>query len=184
MNKQARLDQIATDIERCARCKLHTVGMAVPGEGSANAKVMFIGEAPGKNESQTGRPFIGRSGKLLRKLIAEAGLTDDQIYITSPVKRLPEYVTPKKDDIAHGRTHLNEQIDIINPRYLVLLGSVAVQAVLEEKMPVSTMHGHIVSKNNRNYFVTVHPAAALRFTKMKNILLEDFIALKQLISKK
>lgn len=182
MDKQAKLDVITQQIEECELCKIDKVGKAVPGEGNPDADVVFIGEAPGKTEAATGRPFIGRSGKLLRKLIAEAGLTDDEVYITSPVKRLPTYVTPKPADIAHGKVHLDAQLAVIEPKVIVMLGSVAAQALLGEKIPVSTRHGEIIEKDGRKYFVTVHPAAALRFTKMRNLLLEDFKKLKVIIS--
>jgi DNA polymerase len=127
--KQQALKIIAKMIERCRICKKGKIGKAVPGEGNADADVVFIGEAPGKTEAATGRPFVGRSGKLLRGLIAGAGLKDDRVFITSPVKYLPEYVTPTPADIAHGRKHLMEQLDIIKPKVAVLLGATAVRAV-------------------------------------------------------
>lgn len=182
MNKQIKLELIAQEIENCDECKKNAVGKAVPGEGNPDADIVFIGEAPGRTESQTGRPFVGRSGKLLRKLINEAGLSEEEVYITSPVKRLPQYVTPKQKDIAHGRVHLEKQLEVIEPKIIVMLGSVAVQALLGYKVPVSTRHGEIIEEQRRKYFVTVHPAAALRFTKMKNLLLEDFIQLKKIVS--
>lgn len=183
MYKQKRLDEIARNIQECDICKAGKTGKAVPGEGNPDADVMFIGEAPGKTESLTGRPFVGRSGKLLRSLINEAGFDEASVYITSPVKYLPVYVTPKKRDIEHGKVHLNEQIKIIDPEVIVLLGNVASLAVLGEKVMSSKRHGEVVEKNGRNYFITVHPAAALRFTKMKNILLSDFKKLKTVITK-
>ena len=106
MNKQAELDKISHDIEHCVICKEGKSGKAVPGEGNPDADVVFLGEAPGKTEALTGRPFVGRSGKLLRGLIADAGLKDKEVFITSPVKYLPDRGTPTTQDIAHGRFHL------------------------------------------------------------------------------
>ena len=118
MNKQAELDKISRDIENCITCKIGKHGKAVPGEGNPDADIMFVGEAPGRNEAEIGRPFIGRSGKLLRKLINEAGLAESEVYITSPVKYLPDYVTPKPSDIAHGKTHFDKQVEVIDPKIL------------------------------------------------------------------
>jgi DNA polymerase len=114
MNKQEELDKIAKEIDSCDACKVGKIGVAVPGEGNPDAQVVFIGEAPGKNEAKTGKPFIGRSGNLLRKMIQSIGLDDLQdVYITSPVKYLPERGTPTPPEIAHGREHLMKQLAVI-----------------------------------------------------------------------
>src|SRR6185312_4665589 len=96
--KQAALEEITKEIERCRVCKKDKIGKAVPGEGNANADIVFLGEAPGKKEAESGRPFIGPAGKVLRGLIKDAGLKDEDVYITSPVKYLPKYVTPTPED--------------------------------------------------------------------------------------
>jgi len=182
MTKEQKLQDIAREIESCDACKVGKHGMAVPGEGNANADVFFVGEAPGRTEAENGRPFIGRSGKLLRKMIAEAGLTDSEVYITSPVKYLPDYITPTPKDIEHGKTHFDRQVEIVDPKIIVLLGRVASLAVLNKKISVVAEHGNIIEDNGRKYFITVHPSAALRFKKMKATLEEDFKNLKKLIS--
>src|SRR3712207_3427188 len=123
MNKQTALDEIAKEIENCEVCKIGKSGKAVSGEGNPDADIVFIGEAPGKTEALTGRPFIGRSGKLLRSLITSIGLKEEDVYITSPVKYLPDKGTPSLSDIAHGRLHLIKQFDVIDPKLIVLLGS-------------------------------------------------------------
>lgn len=179
--KQAALDQIANEIERCKICKIKKIGKAVPGEGNADADIVFIGEAPGKNEAATGRPFIGRAGKLLRQLIQDAGLKDADVYITSPVKRLPEYVTPTPEDIEHGRVHLNKQLAVIDPKVVVLLGSTAVQALLHKKVAVAKEHGTIVEQDGRKYLIAYHPAAPLYAPKVKQEIIKDFEKLKTLI---
>lgn len=182
MDKQKALDKIAREIEGCDECKVGKHGMAVPGEGNPDADIMFVGEAPGRTEADTGRPFIGRSGKLLRKLINEAGLKEEDVYITSPVKYLPDYITPTPKDIEHGRTHFDKQVEVIDPKIIVLLGRVACLAVIKKNISVVLRHGEIVEENGRKYYITVHPAAALRFTKMKATLEEDFKALKAIVS--
>lgn len=153
----------------------------MPGEGSPTANVMFVGEAPGRQEAATGRPFIGRSGQLLRKLIREVGLKEEDVFITSSVKYLPDSGTPTPIDVAHGRTHLLKQIDVIKPKFIVLLGRVAVLGVLGKDIAVVKSHGQIIREDGRTYFITVHPAAALRFVKNKVLLLEDFKKLKKLV---
>jgi DNA polymerase len=165
----------------CDVCKKDKHGMAVPGEGNADADIVFVGEAPGRTEAETGRPFIGRSGKLLRSLIREVGLLEKDVYITSPVKYLPDYITPKLSDIEHGFTHFGKQLDVIEPKVIVLLGRVACLAVLKKNVSVVLDHGKIIEDSGRKYYITVHPAAALRFKKMKALLLEDFEKLKLIV---
>lgn len=182
MTKTQLLDQEAVRIAKCRICKIGKVGKAVPGEGNPNAKIVFIGEAPGRTESQTGRPFIGRSGQYLTKLIESAGLVRDYVYITSPVKYFPiinpgEHLkgrAPTDVEIAHGKIHLNRQLAIINPKLIILLGSVAAKTLLNEPPKVSRTHGKVIVENGISYFITYHPAAAIRFTKIRKLIEADF----------
>ncbi|CAN5159551.1 uracil-DNA glycosylase [soil metagenome] len=182
MNKQQKLDKLKTEVEGCKNCQKESIGIAVFGEGNSDAKIMFVGEAPGKNEAKEGRPFIGRSGKLLRGCIATVGLKEEDIYITSPVKYLPERGTPSRQQIIHAKTHFDKQVEIINPKIIVLLGKTAVYAVLEEDIPILTQHGTIIKRDDKSYLLTIHPAAALRFPKYKQIIEGDFNTLKSIIS--
>ncbi len=188
MNKQNALKRIAQEIDKCDICKVGKSGMPVPGEGNADADIIFIGEAPGKKEAMSGRPFIGRSGQLLRSLIREVGLREEDVFITSPVKYLPNGPdgtpggTPKPSDVAHGRIHLMKQFDVIQPKVIVLLGAVAALGVLEQKIPVKSEHGKIIEKGRLKYLVTLHPAAALRFPPLKELIKEDFEKLKRLVN--
>lgn len=181
MDKNRKLERISREIEKCKICKENKSGKPVAGEGNPNAEIVFIGEAPGKKEAQVGRPFVGRSGQLFRSLIREIGLKEEDVYITSPVKYLPDYGTPTKEDILHGKIHLDKQLKIISPKIIVLLGSVAVRGVMGKKIPVLSFHGSIMEKDNKKYYITLHPAAALRFIKNKTILLSDFQRLKKVI---
>lgn len=181
MTKQEQLDKIARQIKSCKLCKVNKIGMAVPGEGGPDADVMFIGEAPGKNEAKTGRPFIGRAGKLLRELIKEAGLKDEQVFITSPVKYLPEHVTPTLEEIEHGRKHLEDQMQVIKPKVMVLLGRVAVLAVLKRDVAIAKEHGTVVEADGRKYLIAYHPAAPLYSPKLRVELVNDFKKLKSLL---
>ncbi|MBP9719029.1 MAG: uracil-DNA glycosylase [Candidatus Levybacteria bacterium] len=182
MNKQQALDQIAKDIEVCALCKKEKNGMAVPGEGNPDADIIFIGEAPGKTEAKTGRPFVGRSGQLLRSLIREVGLLEEDVFITSPVKYLPDRGTPTSEDIAHGRIHLMQQFAVIDPKIIVLMGRVASEGVLQQKLAVMSQRGTIIEKGGKKFFLTIHPAAAIRFQKFKKLIIEDFEKLKELLA--
>jgi len=186
VNKKKALQAVTEEIKNCAVCKEGKSGLVVPGEGSPDADVVFIGEAPGKQEAKTGRPFVGRSGQLLRKLIRGIGLDDEKdVYITSPVKYLPDHGTPTSSDIAHGREHLMKQLAIIQPKFVVLLGRVAAEGVLQKKVAVATEHGHVIEERDGiKYFLTPHPAAALRFSQKYRPLLEaDFRKIKNLLKK-
>lgn len=190
MNKQQQLDKVYKKILACKICPIGKSGRPVVGEGNADADVVFIGEAPGKLEAETGRPFIGRSGQLLRSLIRGIGLKEEEVYISSPVKYLPNGKdgtpggTPTSTDIAHGRIHLMEQLAVIQPKVVMLLGRVSAEGVLQKKVAVASEHGRIIEeKDGIKYFLTLHPAAALRFpNKYKPLLEEDFEKLKKLIT--
>ncbi len=179
--KQAALDAIAEQIAACSACHKDTTGLPVPGEGNPDADIVFIGEAPGKQEAASGRPFIGASGKVLRASIQEIGLKEADVFITSPVKYLPIHVTPTPEEVAHGREHLFKQLDIIQPKIIGLLGRVAVLAVLQTAISVTKEHGKIAKKDGRIYFITFHPAAVLYAPKTRELLQEDFAKLKRLL---
>lgn len=184
LKKEGILEKVNDEIRNCKICPIGKSGKVVVGEGSPDADVVFIGEAPGKQEALSGRPFIGRSGKFLRSLIVSSGLTEDEVYITSPVKYLPDRGTPVPADIKHGKVHLDRQLEVIDPKIIVLLGNVAVQGVLGEKIPVKTRHGEILDRNGRKYMVTLHPAAGIRFPPLKEIIIGDFKKLIDLLPNK
>lgn len=181
--KQAALDAIAEEIKRCRTCRRNKTGLPVPGEGDPDADVIFIGEAPGKQEAATGRPFIGRAGKVLRALIKDAGLDERDVFITSPVKYLPIHVTPTPAEVAHGRTHLLKQFDVIDPKVIVLLGRVACLAVLEQRVFIAKDHGKIIEKDGRTYLIVYHPAAVLYSPAARKPLNADFKKLKRLLAR-
>lgn len=181
MDKQQALDEIADEVAHCAICQEKKSGKAVPGEGNPDAQIVFIGEAPGKQEAATGRPFVGRSGKLLRSLIKDIGLNESDVFITSVVKYLPDRGTPSKSDIAHGKIHTAQQLAIIEPQLVVLLGSIACQGILEEVVPINQKHGEVIEKDGIRYIVMFHPSAALRFPPLKEKLVEDFAQLKAVL---
>ncbi len=184
MDKQRELDKIAKSIQNCAWCKLNKIGKAVPGEGSANADIVFLGEAPGKKEAESGRPFVGPAGRILRELIKGSGLEDKDVYITSPVKYLPKYVTPTIKDVEHGKMHLIKQLRIIAPKVIVLMGKIAALSMLSKNVVISKEHGKIIDGEGVKYLLTYHPAAPLYSPKVKRELVKDFKLLSKLVKKK
>ncbi len=184
MDKAKELAKIAGEIERCPLCRKWGKGKAVPGEGNPDAEIVFIGEAPGREEAETGRPFVGRSGKFLRAMIRQILLDEKDVFITSPVKYLPLIGTPSKENVIHGRSHLVRQISIIDPGIIVLLGNTACLALLQRKVQVEKQHGSTIEKDGRTYLITFHPASAIRFPYAKQCFLNDFDELKKLIGKR
>lgn len=182
--RESELLKISEEIEACVQCREGKLGRAVAGEGSAYAEIAFIGEAPGKEEAKVGRPFIGRSGKFLRSMIREIGLEEKEVFITSPVKYLPRRGTPTRADITHGRAHLFRQLAVVDPKIIVLMGKVASWAVLDREVSVSQEHGEIIKKGGKAFLITFHPAAAMRFPKIRKELTDDFRKLKGLLTKK
>lgn len=182
--KQKALSKITRNIEACTVCRENKIGSAVPGEGSADARIVFVGEAPGKQEAVSGRPFIGRAGKVLRALIEEIGLKADEVFITSAVKYLPEHVTPTVEETVHGRQHLFQQLEIIQPKIVVLLGRVACLAVLDQNAQIAKDHGKVIKKDGITYLIVYHPAAVLYSPSIRPIIKQDFAKLKTLLRKK
>lgn len=155
----------------------------VPGEGPLNAKIMVIGQAPGRFEDEQHRPFVGMAGKLLDNLLRKAGLRREKVYITSIVQFFPpENRVPTDEEAEICMPYLKRQIEIIKPKIIVLLGNFAAKNVagIEEVM---RNHGKLIK--SREYgcylYITVHPAAAVRIKKNTPILEEDFTNLKELI---
>ncbi len=145
----------------------------VPGEGPLNAEVMLVGQAPGRNEDEQLRPFVGRGGQLLDKMLKAAKIDRQKAYITSVVQFYPPgNRVPTKDEIDMCLPFLNRQIGIVKPKFVILLGNVASGAVIGISS-VNAKHGSSISKNGITYFVTFHPAAALRFKSIEAMMLED-----------
>src|ERR671925_239251 len=179
-NKSARLARIATQVKSCRRCRQRASGNAVIGEGSSDPDVVFVGEAPGRMEAESGRPFVGRAGQWLRRAIQSIGLDENSVYLTSALKYRPAHGKPSQTDIAHGRIHLLQQLDVLDPRIIVLLGNAACLSVLGEKVAVHKRHGSVIERNGRIYLITSHPSAA-RFPAIGKTAGQDFEKLKELL---
>jgi uracil-DNA glycosylase family 4 len=153
-------------IKNCRKCRLwQGAKNAVPGEGPLDAKVMIVGQNPGAEEDKTGRPFVGRAGKFLNKVLTENGFNRDVMFVTNIVKHTsPKNRKPLPDEITACAPYLEEHIRMIKPKLVVLMGTVAWQAPRVEGV---------------EYVETYHPSAAMRFTKMRKRFEEDFRALKK-----
>jgi uracil-DNA glycosylase family 4 len=183
MNKAKELEKIAAEIRKCPFCRRWGKGAAVPGEGNPDAAIVFVGEAPGGEEAETGRPFVGRSGRFLRSVMEQAGFQPEEVYITSPVKYLPLRGKPLRGNILHGRTHLLKQLSVIGPKIIVLMGGTACVALLDRKASITAEHGNVVRKEEGTYFITFHPAYAMRFPEGKKAFIADLRKLKRLIGR-
>ena len=187
MGKGEELEKLNQKIRNCKNCLLwKTRKNAVSGEGLVNAKIMCLGVAPGVEEDKTGRPFIGRAGQLLNQLFKIAEIKREKTFITSVLKCLPQSPInrkPKKEEIKSCRPWLKKQIEIINPKKFILLGEVAF-SVFFPKEKLKDFRGKWIKKNNKEYFVTYHPAAGLRFPKIRKILEKDFKRLRLTLLKK
>ncbi len=174
---------LAEQIRLCTACPLHkNRTLAVPGDGSADAQVMIIGEAPGQEEDRTGLPFVGRSGKLLTELLESVGIHRKDIFITNTVKCRPEHNRkPELEEMACCKElWLDKQIAVLQPPVIVLVGNTALQSVLG-RTGVTALHGKTIQKEGQMYFITFHPSAALRFTQTKELMRQDFVQLKNVI---
>jgi uracil-DNA glycosylase family 4 len=181
--KRAALAQLATQIAACTRCPLAKGRTrTVPGEGNPDAKIMFIGEAPGFHEDQQGRPFVGAAGQLLEELLASIGLRRQDVYIANVIKcRPPNNRDPEPAEIAACDPYLEQQIRIIRPRIIVTLGRFSMAKFFPGEK-ISRIHGQPRRRNGVIYFPMYHPAAALHQSSLRRFLEEDIKKLPALLA--
>lgn len=158
------LDQARQDALVCVACPLNAGRtQVVYGVGSPDAEVMFVGEAPGRDEDLQGEPFVGRAGQLLTQLLADAGIARDDVYIANVLKcRPPNNRDPLPDEIDACRPWLMEQIELIDPLLIVTLGNFATKLLLATNVGISRLHGKTYRFADRWLLPTFHPSAALR----------------------
>lgn len=169
------LDHIRHDLGVCTRCELHA-GRAhiVFGEGDPSARLVFVGEGPGFEEDQAGRPFVGKAGQLLTKIIAAMNLSREAVYIANVVKcRPPENRAPGPDEIRRCLPFLHRQLAAIRPRVICTLGSVATSALLNTQAPISRLRGTFHEWNQILVMPTFHPAFLLRNPEKKRDVWAD-----------
>ena len=179
------LDDIARLVRDCTRCPLYaTATHGVPGEGSAQARLMCVGEAPGANEDATGRPFVGQAGQLLTKILAAINLTRDEVFIANVLKhRPPGNRNPRPEEVDACRPYLVRQIELIRPEVIVAFGTFAAQTLLETKLPIGKLRGAIHRYHGVPLIVTYHPAALLRNPAWKRPTWEDVQLARRLLDR-
>ena len=160
---QAGLEEIAREVRVCTACELHKGRThAVPGEGPVNADIMFIGEAPGRNEDLQGRPFVGPAGKLLEELLDEIGLTRNDCWIANIVKcRPPANRDPRPEEIAACAGYLERQIALLNPKVIATLGRYSMEKFFPGAK-ITRVRGQAKREGNRVLIPLYHPAYILR----------------------
>ena len=180
------LAAIKADIgPECSRCKLHTLGrrQVVFGVGNPNADLMFVGEAPGADEDAQGIPFVGRAGQLLTKMILAIQLERDQVYIANVIKcRPPENRNPEPDEIATCEPFLFQQIDAVQPRVIVALGSFAAKTLLRTQDSISRLRGRVYDFRGAKLIPTFHPSFLLRSPDRKRDAWEDLKRARALLT--
>jgi DNA polymerase len=178
------LPAIRADIGECTRCKLHRLGrrQIVFGVGNPHANLMFVGEAPGRDEDIQGIPFVGRAGQLLTKMIEAIGLTRDEVYIANVIKcRPPENRNPEPDEVAACEPFLFRQVEAIGPKVIVALGASAAQTLLKTLDNISRLRGRVYAYGGAQLIPTFHPAYLLRSPDRKRDAWDDLKKAKAIL---
>ncbi len=177
------LKNLKSEVIKCTECRLHETRInAVFGEGDHKANILIIGEGPGANEDKQGRPFVGRGGKLLDEVLAKFGLNRKEgVFIANIVKcRPPNNRVPKKDEINTCIPYLEEQIEIISPKIILLLGLTAVKSFLGIDEQMKEIRGKENEKDGKTVMATYHPAAILRNPNLRGRFEEDIEKVSQI----
>ncbi|HHX65018.1 MAG TPA: uracil-DNA glycosylase [Chloroflexi bacterium] len=179
----SELDELYEQVRHCRRCRLYRgTTQAVPGEGSANATIMFVGEAPGFHEDQQGRPFVGAAGQFLDRLLASIDLTRQDVYITNVVKhRPPNNRDPQPDEMAACRIYLDRQIELIKPKMIVTLGRFSMQLAFSG-VTISRVHGIPKKVGDIIYLPMFHPAAALHQPRYRTMIEQDMLKIPEILA--
>jgi uracil-DNA glycosylase len=172
------LDSLKETCLTCSNCGLaSTRKNVVFGEGDNQAKIFILAEAPGAREDESGRPFVGRAGELLTKLMSDAGIARKDVFITGSAKcRPPGNRNPRRGELAACRPYLERQLELIRPKVVVALGLVAVQNILDPKARMADVRGHWFDGPFYRIYPTYHPAAVLRSIVKPEVLIQDFCA--------
>jgi len=180
---QMSLPQVAYAVHHCSRCPLHTGRTrAVPGEGNPQAEIMFIGEGPGRHEDLQARPFVGRSGRFLEQLLHNIGYSRRDVFIANVVKcRPPDNRDPQPEELAACRDYLDRQIELVDPKVIVTLGRFSMYRYFPGAA-ISKIHGRPRRIGHRLIVPMFHPAAGLRNPRWRDLTIEDFNRLPELIA--
>jgi len=177
---QTAWDALYAQVENCTACPLCTGRKnAVPGEGDPHAAIMFVGEGPGADEDATGRPFVGKAGQLLEKMLDSIDLTRQQVYIANVIKcRPPQNRNPAPEELRACLPYLHRQIEMIQPRIIVCLGKFAAGCLIHENFAITRERGQWHTVNGRQVIATFHPAALLRDERLLIDAWRDMQAVK------
>jgi DNA polymerase len=177
------LAEVRHEIGDCKRCKLHRARKTIVfGEGNEKARLMFIGEGPGYDEDVQGRPFVGRAGQLLTKIIESINLPREEVYITNIVKcRPPQNRNPEPDEIQSCHPFLMMQIRVIQPQIICALGTFSTQTLLKTDTKISTLRGRLYDLEGIKVIPTYHPAFLLRNPERKREVWEDMKKIAELM---
>jgi len=175
------LDGIKQELGACTRCRLHEGrNHLVFGEGDPHARLVFVGEGPGRDEDLQGKPFVGRAGELLTRIIEAIDLTREEVYIANIVKcRPPQNRNPRPDEIQTCLPFLLKQLEAIRPRIICALGTFAAQTLLETEEKISALRGHFHAYQGAKLMPTYHPAFLLRNPHSKRAVWEDMKQIKE-----
>jgi uracil-DNA glycosylase len=167
--------------KQCTECRLHRGRTHVVfGVGNPSAELMFVGEAPGRDEDLQGEPFVGRAGQLLTRIIEAIGMKRQDVYIANVIKcRPPNNRNPEEDEIARCEPYLIRQIALVKPRLIVALGTFAAQSLLKTKLPISQLRGRFHTYQGVKLMPTFHPAFLLRNPERKRAVWEDMQAVQR-----
>ena len=176
------LDKVKQNVTKCTKCDLcKTRTNSVPGKGNFRSEVVFVGEAPGRNEDKNGEPFVGVAGKKLSIALEEAGISRDEVYITNVVKcRPPNNRVPSTFERNTCQEYLEQEILIIKPKIICILGNTAFNSILGGS-EITKFRGKIVKKGDQLYFLTVHPAATIYNQELIDVLKKDIVKLFEMI---
>ena len=178
------MDALRSQVISCTKCSLSKSRTnAVAGKGNCNAEILFIGEAPGRNEDLKGEPFVGTAGKILTEALEYAGLSRDDVFITNVVKcRPPNNRIPLEEERNACQQYLIDELDIIKPKIICILGNTAYGSILGGDS-ITKNRGKIIKKNNYLYFLTIHPAAVIYTPDLKQVLKDDIKTLVKILEK-
>lgn len=174
--RQPALQDIDTEVKSCQRCEILSKCRTntVFGEGSPSPRFVFFGEGPGVDEDRSGRPFVGRAGQLLTKMIEACTLKREDVYILNSVKcRPPGNRNPEPGELQNCREFYRRQLDVLRPEYIICLGAISSQELLQNKLPVGQMRGSLHQYFESKVLVTYHPAYLLRTPAAKKAVWED-----------
>lgn len=161
---------------KCSRCPLRAgAKQVVFGRGNPSAEIMFVGEAPGKQEDEIGQPFVGAAGDLLDRIFSAAGINREEVFVTNVAKcRPPANRFPRPDEVAACRPYLEAQIKLVDPLIIVCLGALATKTLINPEAKITRIRGQWFEKHGRRILPTFHPAALLRDPAKKRPVWEDF----------